>query len=70
MKKKFWFLVLLFFVSDVISKVCFSHFGLLVFDLGPTARQKHFAEVFNEISVESASYEILIDFLVFLVQRL
>jgi len=48
MKKNFLVLGFVFFVSDIISKVNFSHFWLLLSDLAQTARWKYFAEVFIE----------------------
>jgi len=45
-EKKRLVLGLGFVVSDVVSKVGFWPFWLLVPDLGPAARRKYFAEVF------------------------
>jgi len=45
MKKEFFAFGL--FVSEVISKISFWHFWLLVPDLGPTTRWNYFARVFN-----------------------
>jgi len=49
----------------------FGHFWWLVSDLSPTARWKYFTEVFMlETRLESASFDTLIYFLTFLVQKL
>jgi len=55
-------------VSDVISEVVFGPFWLML--PGPTARPKYFAEVSLETRLESESFDPLIDFLAFLVQKL
>jgi len=57
-------------VSDIISKVVFGQFCLLVPDLGPTTRQKFLLKFLLETRLKSASFETLINFLAFLVQKL
>ena len=52
-------------MSDVVTEVVFGPFWLMLPGLGPTARPKYFAA-----RLESESFEPLIDFLAFLVQKL
>ena len=55
-------------MTDVISEVVLGSFGSCCLAQGSTARPKCFAEVF--IRIESETFEPLIDFLAFLVQKL
>ena len=57
-------------MSDIITEIGFWPFWLMLLGLGPNARWKYFAEVLLETRLESESFEPLIDFLAFLVQKL
>jgi len=70
MIKKFLFWVSSFFVGGVISEVGFWPFGSCYLAEGPTTRWKYFAEVSLETRLKSKAFELLINFLAFLVQKL
>ena len=58
-------------MTDIISEVVLELFWLMLpRALSPTARPKCFAEGFIRNRLESESFEPLIDFLAFLVQKL
>ena len=54
-------------MSDVISEVVFGSFWFMLLGLAPNLYPKYFA---LETRLESKSFEPLIDFLAFLVQKL
>jgi len=57
-------------VTDVISEVVSGLFWLMLPGLGPTARPNCSLKFSLETRLESESFEPLIDFLAFLVQKL